>query len=118
MESVEKIDNLSLSLTMNDELIATLHLKAGVGEELLADAADEGILYDADEQEDLQKYVAEVNPEAIFENCRKAGVPDDFIEQIAGFVMQMMQSSQEQPAGADQGSLQPSTQQEQPIDAG
>ncbi len=88
----EKIDNVSLSLTMDDELLAALHLKSGGSEELLSgnDAGGEKV-YQADSQEDLEEYVAEVDPEAIFENCRKAGVPEDFIAQIAGLVTQMMQ---------------------------
>ncbi len=86
----EKINNVSLSLMMNDETVAALHIRDGAGEELLAGSgADDGILYDANDQEDLQKYAEEVNPETIIENCRKAGVPEEFIEQVAGLVTQM-----------------------------
>lgn len=89
----EKINNVSLSLMMNDELIAALHIKDGAGEELLTGSgADDGILYDANDQEDLQKYVEEVDPETIIENCRKAGVPEEFIEQVAGLVTQMTEA--------------------------
>lgn len=90
----EKIDNISLSVTMDDEVLATLYLESEEGAALLPEsAAGEGTIYQADNQEDLQKYVAEVNPEAIIENCRKAGVPDEFIEQVAGLITQMMQPS-------------------------
>ncbi len=103
----EKVDRLSLSLTMDDEMLAALHLTEGEGADLLsADSAGDGALYDANDQEDLQKYVSEINPETILENCRKAGVPDKFLAQITGLVTGMMQSAQDsaETAQTSQGS--------------
>lgn len=88
----EKIENISMSLTMQDEILAALHLKSDENADLsLESGAGEGVVYDANDQEDMQKYAAEVNPETIIENCRKAGVPDEFITQIAGLITSMMQ---------------------------
>ncbi len=88
----EKINNLSVSLTVNDEPLATLYLKSGQDEELLTDSgAGEGTVYQANSQEDMETYVADLHLEAIMENCKKAGVPDELVNQIAALVAQMTQ---------------------------
>ncbi len=92
----EKIDNVSLTLTMEDEPVATLHLKEGESADLLAESdSDEGVVYEADNQEDFQKYADGVDPNPIIENCLKAGVPEDIIELVAEYIAKEMQPSQQ-----------------------
>ena len=111
----EKIENVSLSLTMKDELLAALHLRSDESADLsLESNAGEGVVYDANDQEDLQKYAAEVNPEAIVENCRKAGMPDEFITQIAGLITSMTQPTEAGTAQSEDAGTTQSAQTEQP----
>ena len=107
----EKIENISLSLTMQDEILAALHLRSDENADLsLENGAGEGVVYDANDQEDMQKYAAEVNPETIIDNCRKAGVPEEFITQIAGLITGMTQPAESGTAQTEQseaGTAQP-----------
>ena len=91
-DQAQQTSSFSLGISLSDEVISTLKMQTGIDDGLLTDLPDGGEQYRADDQEDLQKYLAGVHPDTIIENCRKAGVPDEFIGQVAELVTSLMES--------------------------
>lgn len=84
----EKKNNLEISLMMGNERFAALNIRTG-GESDLMDE-EQGAIYRMDDQEDMQAYISGVRMDTVLENCRKAGVPDEFLEQVTELVTGLM----------------------------
>lgn len=93
-KAAEQTSRLELSLMMEDEMFAALNIRTGMETDLLDGRGTDGVLYRADDQEDVQAYVSGLDAAAILEKCKEAGVPDDFLEQVTELVMELMMQTQ------------------------
>ena len=73
---------------MGNERFAALNIRTGGKSDLMDE--EQGAIYRMDDQEDMQTYISGVRMDTVLENCRKAGVPDEFLEQVTELVTGLM----------------------------
>ena len=76
--------DIKISVASNGAVLATLHIATAASEAAAEIPSVEsfGKIYDVTNQEDMQNFSANINPQVIMENIVKAGVPQEFITQI------------------------------------
>lgn len=84
LDSNATASDVKISVASNGAVLATLHIATASSEATAEIPSAESFskIYDVTNQEDMQNFSANINPQVIMENIVKAGVPQEFITQI------------------------------------